>query len=141
MEQVESTSAKPSQASHGAGNDTTSPSSALGAELACLPQGSNSQSGFHKAGHVHRHSFAENQRHPAPPSPRTQRHPSLTQQAIQEFSNHPRGNGQFAGRDWRDITLGELADPEDVRWAELDTSVQDATMVGRTPSDVCLELS
>lgn len=95
---------------------------------------SNSQSSAHKASHVaaHRQSFAENQRHP-PPSPRSHRHPSFTQQALQELMNHPpsnrRPNPRHSGKDWRDIPLGELAVPEDVRWAELDTSVQDATMV------------
>jgi hypothetical protein len=47
--------------------------------------------------------------------------------------NHPptnrNPNPRYAGRDWRDITVGELAVPEDVRWADLDLSVQDATMV------------
>ena len=94
----------------------------------------NSQPGAHKPIHVHahRHSFAENQRHP-PPSPRAHRHPSFTQQALQELMNHPPSNRhpnpRYAGRDWRDIALGELAVPEDVRWADMDTSVQDATMV------------
>jgi len=45
-------------------------------------------------------------------------------------NRHP--NPRYAGRDWRDIALGELAVPEDVRWADLDTSVEDATMVRLT---------
>lgn len=95
---------------------------------------SNSQTSLHKAGHVpsHRQSFAENQRHP-PPSPRSQRHPSFTQQAIQDLLNHPPTNRlpnpRFAGRDWRDIALGELVSPDDVKWTEMDTSVEEATMV------------
>jgi hypothetical protein len=94
----------------------------------------NSQPGTHKPGHIaaHRQSFAENQRHP-PPSPRAHRHQSFTQQALQELMNHPPANRnpnpRYAGRDWQDIALGELAVPEDVRWAELDMGVQDATMV------------
>jgi hypothetical protein len=95
---------------------------------------SSSQTSLHKAGHIasHRQSFAENQRHP-PPSPRSQRHPSFTQQAVQDLLNHPPTNRlpnpRFAGRDWRDIALGELVSPDDVRWAEMDTSVEEATMV------------
>jgi hypothetical protein len=82
---------------------------------------------------AHRQSFAENQRHPAPPSPRSQRHPSFTQQALQDLVNHPPTQGdanpRFAGRDWRNVAIGELASPDDVHWAELDTSVEEATMV------------
>lgn len=94
----------------------------------------NSQSSAHKVNHIaaHRQSFAENHRYP-PPSPRNQRHPSFTQQALQELMNHPPSNRhpnpRYAGRDWQDIALGELAVPEDVRWADFDLSVQDATMV------------
>lgn len=95
-----------------------------------------------KPGHVHAHrqSFAENQRHP-PPSPRAQRHLSFTQQAIQDLlinppSNH-HANPRYAGRDWRDIALGELA-PYEAKWADLDTTVEEATMV-RPLSTHCLE--
>lgn len=98
------------------------------------PVRTNSQSSIHKSGHVsHRQSFAENLRNP-PPSPRAQRHPSFTQQAIQELLlNHPptnrHPNPRFAGRDWRDVSLGELASQDDVKWANMDTSVEEATMV------------
>jgi hypothetical protein len=87
----------------------------------------------------HRQSFAENQRHP-PPSPRSQRQPSFTQQAVQELMNHPPANKQpnprYAGRDWRDISLGELASPDEIKWAELDTTVEDATMVVPSETNV-----
>lgn len=47
--------------------------------------------------------------------------------------NHPptkkHGNPKFAGRAWRDITVGELLAPDDVRWVELDDSVEAATKV------------
>ncbi|KAK4194474.1 hypothetical protein QBC40DRAFT_213530 [Triangularia verruculosa] len=80
---------------------------------------------------AHRQSFAEDQRRP-PPSPRTHRHPSLTQQAVQELMNHPpvnrHANPQYAGRNWQEIAVGELAVAEDVKWANLDESVQDATL-------------
>ncbi|KAK0750461.1 hypothetical protein B0T18DRAFT_345920 [Schizothecium vesticola] len=96
-----------------------------------------------KPGHVHTHrqSFAENQRHP-PPSPRA-RHPSFTQQAIQDLLISPpsnrHANPRYAGRDWRDIALGELS-PDEAKWADLDTSVEEATMVllKNNPSSVVL---
>ena len=96
-----------------------------------LRQRSSSQSSGHIA--AHRQSFVDNQRHPPPPSPRSQRHPSFTQQAIQDLVNNPptntHANPRFAGRDWRQVAIGELASPDDVSWAELDTSVEEATMV------------
>jgi hypothetical protein len=77
----------------------------------------------------HRSSFAENLRH----SPRSQRHPSFTQAAVQELLNHPpaarTGDPRFVGRDWRQIHIGELVHRSDVRWAELDTAVEQATKV------------
>ena len=77
----------------------------------------------------HRSSFAENLRH----SPRSQRHPSLTQSAVQELINHPpaskTGDPRFAGRDWRQIHVGELVQESDVRFVELDTGVEQATKV------------
>ncbi|KAI1412678.1 hypothetical protein F5Y13DRAFT_41390 [Hypoxylon sp. FL1857] len=99
------------------------------------PQRTGSASSLHKSGHVinhsHRSSFAENLRG-LPPSPRNQRHPSFTQAAIQELLNHPpaprQHNPRFAGRDWRDVAVGELVSKDDVSWVELDTSVEDATM-------------
>ncbi|KAL1863955.1 hypothetical protein VTK73DRAFT_6295 [Phialemonium thermophilum] len=106
---------------------------------------SSQSSSSHVAGHIpsHRQSFAENQRHP-PPSPRNQRHPSFTQQALQDLLNHPptnrHPNPRFAGRDWRDVALGELANADDVRWAEIDGSVEEATMalVRNNPANVVL---
>lgn len=78
----------------------------------------------------HRSSFAENLRH----SPRSQRHPSFTQSAVQELLNHPpatsrTGDPRFLGRDWKSIHVGELVSKDEVRWAELDTDVQSATLV------------
>jgi hypothetical protein len=77
----------------------------------------------------HRSSFADNLRH----SPRSQRHPSFTQAGVQELINHPpatrTSDPKFAGRDWRNIRVGELVVKEEVRWAELNTDVQTATTV------------
>ena len=100
-----------------------------------VPQRTGSSSSVHKLGHAssHRQSFAENLRG-LPSSPRSQRHPSLTQAAIQDLLNHPptakQQNPRFAGRDWRDIAIGELVTGEDVKWVDMDTSVEDATKVG-----------
>ncbi|KAG0647416.1 sds23 [Hyphodiscus hymeniophilus] len=89
----------------------------------------------------HRSSFAENMRH----SPRSQRHPSFTQAAVQELINHPpaprTGDPRFAGRDWRQIHLGELVQRSAVRWAELDTAVEKAThelVEGGSPNVILL---
>ncbi|CAP49289.1 uncharacterized protein PODANS_5_6150 [Podospora anserina S mat+] len=104
-----------------------SSNSSLGATL------STSQTERNKSGHItaHRQSFAEDQRRP-PPSPRSHRHPSLTQQAVQELMNHPpinrHANPQYAGRNWQEIAVGELAVADDVKWTDLDESVQDATL-------------
>ena len=49
--------------------------------------------------------------------------------------NHPPTsrlhNPRFAGRDWSAIAIGELISEDDVRWVDMDTSVEDATMVSR----------
>ncbi|KAJ2897674.1 cbs domain containing protein [Zalerion maritima] len=95
---------------------------------------SNSQSSLNKSSihvHSHRASFAENLRN-APPSPRAHRQPSFTQAAIQDLLNHPpsseQPNPKFANREWRDISVAELVSKDDVKWSELDTSVEDASM-------------
>ncbi|KAJ2978402.1 hypothetical protein NQ176_g3835 [Zarea fungicola] len=77
-----------------------------------------------------------------PSSPR-HRPPSLTHAAVQELMNHPptkkHGNPKFAGRAWRDITVGELLAPDDVRWVELDDSVEAATKILlKSPTNVVL---
>jgi hypothetical protein len=35
----------------------------------------------------------------------------------------------FVGRDWREISIGELVSPEDLRFVELDTGIEEATTV------------
>jgi hypothetical protein len=79
----------------------------------------------------HRQSFAENLRG-MPHSPRS-RHPSFSQQALQELLNNPpapkSNDSRFAGRDWRTIQLGEVIDQNEVRFVEADTSVEDAANV------------
>ena len=76
----------------------------------------------------HRSSFAENLRS-------RQRNPSFGQQALQELINNPpvarnRPDGdRYQDRDWRTIRLGEIIAPEEVRFVETDTSVEEATKV------------
>ncbi|KAI9743230.1 MAG: cell separation during budding [Claussenomyces sp. TS43310] len=90
---------------------------------------SRSISSAHSGSLSHRSSFAENMRN-APPSPR-QRHSSFTQAALQELLNHPpaagTGDKRFAGRDWRQIHVGELVETDQVRFVEIDTAVEAAT--------------
>ncbi|QDS71322.1 hypothetical protein FKW77_001994 [Venturia effusa] len=89
----------------------------------------------------HRPSLTENLR-ANPTSPRTPyRSPSLSQQTLQELMNNPptmsssqggagkSGKSEFAGRDWRDVKVGEVVDEELVRWVEMETSVEEATNV------------
>lgn len=81
---------------------------------------------------AHRQSFAENLRN-APQSPR-HRHSSFTQAAVQELLNHPPARqrhtiSKFVGRDWGEISIGELVSPEDVKWVDVDSTVEDATKV------------
>lgn len=81
---------------------------------------------------THRHSFTEQLRG-VPPSPRSSRQMSLSQAQIQELLDNPPTAGSadptFAGRDWRGITIGELVNPDDLRFVELDTGVEAATNV------------
>jgi hypothetical protein len=140
MDQQQQHGKQPSPASSGTGLDklahpnlhSTSPGQHPG-----LPQRSPSSSSLHKSvhSHAHRSSFAENLRnHHAPPSPRTSRHPSFTQAAVQELINHPpssrQPNPKFAGRDWREVQVGELValNTDEVRWVDMDSSVEEATM-------------
>lgn len=107
---------------------------AAGSAVAAVPERSPSRSSLRHShsSSSHRHSFAENLRNP-PPSPRSLRQPSFATQA-QGLLNHPppqrQPNPRFSGRDWHDISLGELVSEEDIRWANLDTSVEDCTKVG-----------
>lgn len=102
------------------------------------PQRSHSSSSTSRA--THRQSFTESVRN-LPPSPR-HRHPSLTQAAIQDLVNHPPStsrhqNPKFVGREWGDIAIGELVSIEDVRWIDIECSVEEATMVSTDCSSHC----
>ena len=57
----------------------------------------------------------------------------MSQQAIQELLSHPpvpqKTDNRFAGRDWKHVRVGEVIDPEEVRFVEETTSVEEATNV------------
>jgi hypothetical protein len=106
------------------------------------PQRTASSNNINKS--AHRQSFAENLRN-APSSPR-HRHPSFTQAAVQELLNHPPSghrhtNSRFAGREWGEITVGELVSSDDVKWVDMDSSVEEATMVSRCQPNAEVVLS
>ena len=98
--------------------------------------------------HGHRQSFTEQMRG-LPPSPRANRHLSLSQSQVQDLLNNPPTAGTadpaFAGRDWQHINVGELANP-DITFVELDTGVEAATNVRSIaqekgkPADILLAL-
>lgn len=79
----------------------------------------------------HRQSFHELRG--LPPSPRSQRQPSLSQLALQDLIDNPPMNNpdpRFAGRDWQTVKVGELANPDDLKFVDIDTGVEAATKVG-----------
>lgn len=61
----------------------------------------------------------------------------MSEAQIRDLMNNPPTAGsadpKFAGRDWQHIAVGELVRPEDLRWVEVDTGVEDATNVGHYP--------
>ncbi|KAK2813090.1 cell separation during budding [Emmonsiellopsis sp. PD_5] len=77
-----------------------------------------------------RQSFSDSLR-AVPASPRARRQPSLTQSAIQSLIDNPptrnAADPAFSGRDWTQITIGELVSPSDLRFVEVDTGIEDAT--------------
>ncbi|KAL4808488.1 hypothetical protein BDV18DRAFT_135101 [Aspergillus unguis] len=82
--------------------------------------------------HSHRTSFSESLR-AAPGSPRARRQPSLTQSAIQSLIDNPpaphNANPAFVGRDWREISIGELVSSDDLKFVEVDTGIEEATNI------------
>ncbi|KAJ5408511.1 Protein sds23 [Penicillium cosmopolitanum] len=84
------------------------------------------------ANHQHRQSLSETLRGP-PGSPRSRRQPSLNQSAIQSLIDNPpppkNVDPAFIGRDWQQISIGELVSPEDLRFVELDTGIEEATNI------------
>ncbi|KAL4936518.1 hypothetical protein BDV06DRAFT_204862 [Aspergillus oleicola] len=82
--------------------------------------------------HQHRQSLSETLR-AAPGSPRARRQPSLTQAAIQSLIDNPPAphnvNPAFVGRDWREISIGELVSEDDLKFVEVETGIEEATNV------------
>lgn len=79
----------------------------------------------------HRSSYADNLRN-YPPSPRATRQPSFSGSALAELLMSPphKSNGddaRFRGRDWRNIQVNEIIEPSEVRFVQLDTSIEDTT--------------
>ncbi|KAJ5948617.1 hypothetical protein N7454_001924 [Penicillium verhagenii] len=82
------------------------------------------------ANHQHRQSLSETLRGP-PGSPRTRRQPSLNQFALQSLIDNPPPpktiDPAFVDRDWREISIEELISPDDLRFVEMDTGIEEAT--------------
>ncbi|OJJ47517.1 hypothetical protein ASPZODRAFT_1702487 [Penicilliopsis zonata CBS 506.65] len=82
--------------------------------------------------HQRGQSFSESLR-AVPGSPRSRRQPSLTQAAIQSLIDNPPARNPadpaFAGRDWRHISIGELVRPDDLKFVEVDTGIEEATNI------------
>ena len=78
----------------------------------------------------HRQSFSDAR---YPPSPRSTRQPSRSSIAVQELIDNPPqrtpADSRFANRDWRTIKVGELTNPEDLKFIDIDASVEEATNV------------
>lgn len=110
----------------------SSPRSSTDSRSPPVPNPSKRLSHISSSTSQHRLSFTDGLRG-VPPSPRARRQPSLTQSAIQSLIDHPPvrnpADPAFAGRDWRQICIGELVSPDDLRFVELDTSIEDATTV------------
>lgn len=81
----------------------------------------------------HRQSLSETLRGP-PGSPRARRQPSISNSAIQSLIDNPpppkTSDPAFVDRDWRDISIGELVSPDELKFVELDTGIEEATNVG-----------
>ncbi|KAL1968920.1 hypothetical protein VTN77DRAFT_1281 [Rasamsonia byssochlamydoides] len=82
----------------------------------------------------HRQSFGDSLRGiPQSPRDRDRRQPSLTQAAIQGLIDHPPvqnpADPAFSGRDWRQISIGELVRPDDLKFVEVDTGIEEATNI------------
>lgn len=89
--------------------------------------------------HSHHRSSWSHDLRGIPSSPHRPRNPSMSQQAIQELLSHPpvphKTNHHFSGRDWKSIRVGEVVDPEEVRFVEEATSVEEATNVSAYSCD------
>ncbi|KIW69744.1 hypothetical protein PV04_05602 [Phialophora macrospora] len=76
----------------------------------------------------HRQSFHELRGHP--PSPRSSRQASLSHIAVQDLIDNPpmrNPDPRFAGRNWQEVKVKELVNPDDLKFVEIDTGVEAAT--------------
>lgn len=44
-------------------------------------------------------------------------------------AGHDGADERFRGRDWRNISVGELVEEADLKWVELDDGIEEATNV------------
>lgn len=120
--------------SNGNGSAIASPRSSTESRAPPIPNQTPRLSNV-SSNHRHRQSFSESLRTPG--SPRSRRPSSLTHSAIQSLIDNPPvpncTNLQFAGRDWRHVSIGELVSPDDLRFVEVDTGIEEATNVGILP--------
>ncbi|KAM0694000.1 hypothetical protein Q7P36_006126 [Cladosporium allicinum] len=111
-------------------NTNTASSSAISSTISS-PVHTPRKDASHSPAVSHRSSFADNLRN-YPPSPRAQRQPSFSGSALAELLMNPpsKSNGddaRFRGRDWRNIQVNEIIEPAEVRFVQLDTSIEDTT--------------
>lgn len=67
--------------------------------------------------------------HPAP-SPRSSRHPSMSQQSVADLIASPPLKGDaLPHRDWRHVRVSELLESTELRFVQLDTPVEVACQV------------
>jgi CBS domain-containing protein len=131
---VESTSAASSSSTRGRPSPllkaSTASSSAISSS-ATTPIGTPRYDQSHSPAVSHRSSFADNLRN-YPPSPRATRNHSFSGSALAELLMLPpsKTNGEdarFKGRDWRSIQVSEIIEPTEVRFVQLDTSIEETT--------------
>lgn len=83
----------------------------------------------------HRQSFGDLR---YPPSPRSTRQPSISSIAVQDLIDNPphrtTPDSRFANRDWRTIRVAELSSPGDLKFIDINASVEEATNVGNPAS-------
>lgn len=119
-------------ANPGNGSDTPTPRSSTDSRSSSRNHNQLRVSHMPPANHQHRQSLSETLRGP-PGSPRARRQPSLNQSAIQSLIDNPpppkNVDPAFIGRDWQQISIGELVSPGDLRFVELDTGIEEATNV------------
>lgn len=119
-------------ASSGGGPDIASPRSSTDSRSSSRNHNQLRVSQMSSGTPQHRQSMSEALRGP-PGSPRSRRQPSLNSSAIQSLIDNPpppkNVDPAFIGRDWQQISIGELVSPQDLRFVELDTGIEEATNV------------